>query len=594
MADNKLSAQVTIDTKQAVTSLAGLNKSVKGSAEVLQKLKPAAASGGAALTSLSRIAQDAPFGFIAIQNNVTEAVASFGALKQSTGSTSLALKALASSLAGPGGVLLAFSLITSGVTALVQKYGSLGNAMDVLLGHTKALTDEQKKYAEEQHKTAVSIQTQRIETEQLVKVARGDIGSKGEQIAALEQLNKAIPDYIGVLTESNLKTAEGAKIIDTYTRALEKQATAELLVGRAAELNVRNIDAQNKIRRELPGLLAEEIRLTKELASQRRIESKVVGGSGLGVGSGGGSAQVEDALFGAKAKIAATLKEFSDGRAAINQELKQIRDDIDANTVVLDTSQDAKVSKAAVTKIKESIEQGLEADNKIRFTPEITVLQSGIEIADGLKKLNTFVQQSIDTTAATKTFVFRPKVIVKPEAKEDELEKELEKIGENFNRALAGLAVTAGIGFAETLGAALANGLDTTGLANLFSQFLSTLGKIMVEAGTAALLAKKALATIIANPVGAIAAGLGLIAIASFAKNKLSATKFAEGGIVTGPTLGMVGEAGQPEVILPLSKINQFLSGEGQGNGGALTLSVSGDVFTFGLARNARKQSRLY
>ena len=75
---------------------------------------------------------------------------------------------------------------------------------------------------------------------------------------------------------------------------------------------------------------------------------------------------------------------------------------------------------------------------------------------------------------------------------------------------------------------------------------------------------------------------------------KSAIPKFAHGGIVTGPTVGMIGEAGQPEVILPLSKINQFLSGEGQGNGGALTLSVSGDVFTFGLARNARKQSRLY
>lgn len=40
------------------------------------------------------------------------------------------------------------------------------------------------------------------------------------------------------------------------------------------------------------------------------------------------------------------------------------------------------------------------------------------------------------------------------------------------------------------------------------------------------------------------------------------ATPFAKGGIVTGPTLGLVGEAG-PEAIIPLDKFNSVVGGRG-------------------------------
>ena len=41
---------------------------------------------------------------------------------------------------------------------------------------------------------------------------------------------------------------------------------------------------------------------------------------------------------------------------------------------------------------------------------------------------------------------------------------------------------------------------------------------------------------------------------------------FAAGGVVTGPTLAMVGEGAEPEAIVPLSKAGQMGFG-GNGNG---------------------------
>ena len=46
----------------------------------------------------------------------------------------------------------------------------------------------------------------------------------------------------------------------------------------------------------------------------------------------------------------------------------------------------------------------------------------------------------------------------------------------------------------------------------------------------------------------------------------------AEGGIVTGPTLAMIGEGNGPEAVIPLSKLGQF----GIGGGGGITVNVNG------------------
>ena len=54
---------------------------------------------------------------------------------------------------------------------------------------------------------------------------------------------------------------------------------------------------------------------------------------------------------------------------------------------------------------------------------------------------------------------------------------------------------------------------------------------------------------------------------------------FAKGGIVTAPMLGMIGEGGQPEAIIPLSRLDSMLGG-GNGNPIYVTVNVSGSVIS--------------
>lgn len=156
---------------------------------------------------------------------------------------------------------------------------------------------------------------------------------------------------------------------------------------------------------------------------------------------------------------------------------------------------------------------------------------------------------------------------------QDEVKKreaELAKIAEQFGKSFQGIVENTINNAATAIGEAIGGGgLDSLldGLANVLSGALRAIGQLYVKTGVEVLVAKGVFEKfLIANPVLSIAAGVGLEIFAGILKSSVSKTKaFAEGGIVTGPTLGLVGEAG-PEVIFPLDRLNQFVRNT-QGSG---------------------------
>jgi len=135
-------------------------------------------------------------------------------------------------------------------------------------------------------------------------------------------------------------------------------------------------------------------------------------------------------------------------------------------------------------------------------------------------------------------------------------------------------------GLAE-IGVAIGDAFSGKGLDNALSEFSKILGEGLISIGKELILAsgiikgiKVALDNLFENPLIGIAVGIGAIAIGEVLKNSVKhvgAHAFATGGIVTGPTLGLVGEAG-PEVIFPLDRLNRFI----QGTRGAAGQNVSG------------------
>jgi hypothetical protein len=135
-------------------------------------------------------------------------------------------------------------------------------------------------------------------------------------------------------------------------------------------------------------------------------------------------------------------------------------------------------------------------------------------------------------------------------------------LGESIGKALAGEKVQPFVALAELLASSLID-----------------LGKALISFAVLQGLALTALKDPTKWPI-ALAAGIAAVAAGSFLKAKLGkdkTQKFANGGIISGPTMGLMGEypgaASNPEVVAPLDKL-QSLMGD---VGGTLEARISGN-----------------
>jgi len=126
------------------------------------------------------------------------------------------------------------------------------------------------------------------------------------------------------------------------------------------------------------------------------------------------------------------------------------------------------------------------------------------------------------------------------------------------------------------------------------ADFLESLGKGLIAAGLAVETFQKSLAS---NPLLAVAAGVAAVAAAAFVRSKINkGVAFADGGIVSGPTLGLVGEypgaSTNPEVIAPLDKLKNMIGG-GMSEGGYIAETrVSGRDLALVLSRYEKDRTR--
>lgn len=206
-----------------------------------------------ALTSLSLVAQDAPFGFIGIQNNLPALIQSFGALKQQAGGVQGALSQLSGALIGPAGLFLAFSTVTAAITFAVQKYGSFGAAVDALFGKVdplkntldrlnKSYEDYNKELKSNAEITSLADRSQSglAQTIDILSKKATDLSlSEKERGRYLNQLKEIDKGYFGQLTTGAENVDKIKKATDEYTTALIANARVK-----AFQQQLDAIDAQ--------------------------------------------------------------------------------------------------------------------------------------------------------------------------------------------------------------------------------------------------------------------------------------------------------------------------------------------------------------
>ena len=181
-------------------------------------------------------------------------------------------------------------------------------------------------------------------------------------------------------------------------------------------------------------------------------------------------------------------------------------------------------------------------------------------------------------------------------------EQRMSEAANSINNAFNNLTAQGLQSFGDLIGNLMTgqiNSFDDFGKALLGSvaQFMRAFGSALIATATASKAFKELL---IKDPVLAAAAGVALVAgsaaISGMLKKGPQPTAFAEGGIVSGPTLGLVGEypgaSSNPEVIAPLDKLKGMLNTGEKNSGYVASTTISGRDLAIVLERYNQDSKR--
>lgn len=481
--------EINNQIKDAKNNLTQLKTAVKDTGQSFASAVPKVANAGNTLTQFSRIAQDAPFGIVGIGNNITATAEAFASLKESTGSTGGALKELASSIAGTGGILLGVSLLTTGLTLLEQSGLSVGDVIDKITGNFDEFDAALKKANEEAVKnSAAEISGMNA----LVSTAKDVNLSMNDRLLAVNELQKTYPGYFGNLSKEQILNGNVKTAVEGVTQALIARAKAQVLTDEIVKL----AQEQYKLEENRAKLVKEQIGLQKGLAEAQKFAT-----SGAGQAASGLSVALQ----------------------LVNNELIKNQNELEANA-----NKQAKFTEKINENIAASIKLNAELAKPAKATfntPQVTGVTNAIIPAPlfDVKGIATFNGQvdAFGNKIKELPGVIKSSLVQIPSIIDEGAILMAAALLE-FNNAANDLIVNSiantfsKIGTA--IGEALATGSDVlsaigTTIIQAFAAFLSDMGDLLIKYGTYAVIKGKLDLAILAGGPVSIAAGIAAIAV---------------------------------------------------------------------------------
>jgi hypothetical protein len=515
MAQETLKITITADNKQAVQNIQETVTATTQLGAAFKRVAPASNQATQALVNVSRVAQDAPYGFIGIANNLNPLLESFQRLKETSGSTGSALKQMAQGLMGPAGIGLALGVVSSLLVVFGDK-----------LFKTKSVAEDaaksNKDFADSLDKAKASASESGIKLQAYINVAENanntDARRKEALDAVVNELGKVNAAYA-----STIKTTDDAKkAVDLYTQALVAQAITARYVD---EISNKQIELTNVLKQA--GAAAINYSKAYQILDKAIIPVSDQIGAFQRVTNNAAAAQKEYVGF------ANTALALSGNIADLNKDLQTTVDNALPNAFyVMD-----KGAKTLNTTI-------LEATKNYKAFTKLTSEQVGtfLQLQKGVSPVAPSAPQGILGRGPSQTLVEADAI--------NQAASEQAKFNFLLNEAASTASFIAqGVG---SIFQALAQGENIgEAVTNMFRNMVLELAQLVVQA-----LIFKAIMTALGMggvPVpssgGDILGGLGKL---------LGFPKLAEGGIVSKPTFAMVGEGGESEAIMPLSKLDSF------------------------------------
>jgi hypothetical protein len=514
---------LTNGVNTATSQLDKLGKAAQTTAPQVQKLTQATQGYNSVGIDFARIVQDAPFGIIGIGNNITQLAQSFQTLKNTTGSTSAALKQSFASIFSSGNALiLGISLLTTAFTILQQKgffkseeaAKSLNEELDDYRENLDAISQASIKGQANASKEIQNFRLLQIQAENT------NIPLK-TRIEAVQELQKNYPAYLGNLTQEQILNGNVGESYQLLAQNIISKAKAQAFSNAISENALKIATFENQI-------IEKQVELEKARAAALSASNNTSTGGGIGQ-----PIFSEKAI--AEAKVRDILKEQENIR---NQIAKVQKEDENLTQRIVDlTTQGAVFTKEKNTVLKDN---NKEKEKELKLEDELIArTELGNQLRnDAFKKLQTITSELAPSLGKLQE-IDLSKIQIAPEIADiddSKLTAFVLRLAQ-FNSEVAGViegGAQQTLGdFAFAIGDALASGgnvVKAAGAALLggLAGVLNQLGQLAIGTGLAIAGIKKALQTL--NPAVAIGAGVALIALAGFVSSKAKSLGGSSGG----------------------------------------------------------------
>jgi len=150
------------------------------------------------------------------------------------------LQAIGSGLAAKAQAALNAVMLANPVIAYSAAIIALGVILYSLTQANNTASEAQQRFNDIQANATIQVETQKQKINEYISIAKDKNASLDQQAKAIKKLNDLNPEFLGGLTQANISTAEGSRLIQLYLDDLNKKALGELAYAEKQD-NLRKI-----------------------------------------------------------------------------------------------------------------------------------------------------------------------------------------------------------------------------------------------------------------------------------------------------------------------------------------------------------------